>query len=196
MPAIRRRDPGPSENLPLRNRLHRSGAAIRDEQLHGYQALTVEIESIRRIALGKGDVSFRKLHDLGAPGNKFQMLFRQIREEGMFPDNRLQRVNHILLPSHLIADLVLLFPDGPRFLVDINPHRTPSDATATANTTRSTELVVPISEFVHHPLAEFRARRCPHTSAVEIRKICCETGIPFANPLCLPTRQVRQVFYG
>jgi hypothetical protein len=84
--------------------------------------------------------------------------------------------------------------DGAHFFGDIDPHRTPSDATATADTAASPELIVPGRQFVGHPLSVTRTGGRPDDAARDIRKVHCEARIPTLPTLSVVTGQIRGIF--
>ena len=83
MPVVRRRNPGPAENLATPKGLQRSGAAILDHEFDGNQAFADEV-LVGRIAFGEHNVFFGALNVFGAPGDELQMFVRQSLQKRMF----------------------------------------------------------------------------------------------------------------
>src|SRR3954468_5075100 len=65
-----------------------------------------------------------------------------------------------------------------RLLGDVDTDRAPDDAPPAPHTTRLAELVVPGAELVGEPLPVPAARRAPYRSAVQVREVQVEAGVP------------------
>src|SRR5208283_2234669 len=57
MPAIGGKQPGPAQDLAAADGLHSREAAVRDHELHGYQAFANEVKVVSRVALMEDDMS-------------------------------------------------------------------------------------------------------------------------------------------
>src|SRR5271157_3040726 len=99
-----------------------------------------------------------------------------------------------MMPSSV--SILPSFPYSPNLLGNIDPHRTPGNTTAAANTSRTAELVDPRSQFVGHPLPVARLGGGSDTSPMDIRKTLREAGIPPAPTLGVVTGYVAHIFHG
>src|SRR5215208_2395515 len=86
--------------------------------------------------------------------------------------------------------------DRRRLLGDVDRHRAPGDAAATADAAGGPELVDPGGELVSHPLAVPRARRVADAATVDVGVVEREAGVKQSHPLGLFASEVGDVLDG
>src|SRR6188472_2016437 len=86
--------------------------------------------------------------------------------------------------------------DRRRLLGDVDRHRTPGDAPATADAAGGPELVDPGGELVGHPLAVARARRVPDAAAMDVGMVEREAGVEQPHTLGFLTGEIGDVLDG
>src|SRR5262245_53705986 len=79
---------------------------------------------------------------------------------------------------------------------DVDADRAPDDAPATADAAGGSELVVPGTEFVGHPLAVSAGTRASDTPTVDVGEVEVEAGVPAAPPRGVLPGEIRHVLCG
>jgi hypothetical protein len=101
----------------------------------------------------------------------------------------------ILLILDIKRRRCILLQNFTCFLADVNSYRAPRYAAATPHTSHRAELIDPCCQFMAEPLSIARCDGGAYRSAVHIREILRETGIPSAPaPGAVATERIRILY--
>ncbi len=103
-------------------------------------------------------------------------------EEGVLGQIRFQCL-HMSLLFYVRQFRRLTIRDRADLLGNVYSNRTPGDTASTTNASAHTKLLMPRAELMGQPLTVAGGCRRANTATMDVRKVQCETRVPFASTL-------------